>query len=153
MDDMLAVARLQLDYAAAVDNDALERWPDFFTADGLYRITNAANEARGLPIGIVHCAGQAMMHDRVLSLREANVYEAQRYRHLLSLPVVTRDGDTLSATTSFHVARIMQDGATLLFATGEYRDVVVRDGEALKFRQRVVVLDSERIDTLLAIPI
>ncbi len=153
MDDMLAVARLQLDYAAALDNDELERWPDFFTADGLYRITNAGNEARGLPIGIVHCTGRAMMHDRVLSLREANVYEAQRYRHVLSLPVVARNGEALTATTSFHVARIMQDGETMLFATGEYRDVLVPDGDGLMFKQRVVVLDSERIDTLLAIPI
>jgi anthranilate 1,2-dioxygenase small subunit/terephthalate 1,2-dioxygenase oxygenase component beta subunit len=150
MDDLLALARLNADYAHYIDSDELERWPDFFVADGLYRITNALNEARGLPAGIVHCAGQAMMRDRVLSLREANVYEAQRYRHVVSLPRLLPDGQCI---TGFMVARIMHTGETDLFATGEYRDVIVRDGGTLKFRRRVVVLDSERIDTLLAIPI
>jgi anthranilate 1,2-dioxygenase small subunit/terephthalate 1,2-dioxygenase oxygenase component beta subunit len=150
MDDLLAVARLQADYAHCIDSDALEGWPDFFTADGLYRITNAHNERQGLPIGIVHCAGQAMMRDRIVALREANVYEAQRYRHLLSLPRLLGDGRVV---TGFMVARIMHTGETDLFATGEYRDVIVRDGDTFKFKERVVVLDSERVDTLLAIPI
>lgn len=150
MDDLMAIARLQADYAQCIDADELEAWPDFFAADGLYRITTAANEARGLPIGIVHCAGQAMMRDRVVSLREANVYEAQRYRHILSLPRPVGAGRWV---TGFMVARIMHDGATDLFATGAYHDAVERDGEALRFAERVVVLDSERVDTLLAIPI
>ena len=49
--------------------------------------------------------------------------------------------------------RIMRDGAMDLFATGRYLDVLVEVGDALRFRERVVVCDSNRIDTLLAIPI
>lgn len=153
MDELLAVARLHLDYAQCLDADELERWPDFFVEDGLYRVTNALSEARGLPIGIIHAAGRAMMRDRVTSLREANIYEAQRYRHILSLPQLAPADDGIAAVTGFMVARIMHDGTTDLFATGEYRDRIVRRGNALKFLARIVVLDSEKIDTLLAIPI
>ena len=40
-----------------------------------------------------------------------------------------------------------------LFATGRYVDRVDFAGEAPRFRQKIVVLDSEKIDTLLAIPL
>jgi anthranilate 1,2-dioxygenase small subunit len=149
-----AVARLNLEYAHCIDDDALEHWPDFFTPDGLYRITTADNQARGLPIGIIHAAGQAMMRDRVLSLREANIYEPQRYRHILSEPLVTTEPDgVLRARTSFMVARITNGGETDLFATGVYEDRVVARENGWLFAERVVVLDSDRVDTLLALPL
>ena len=57
------------------------------------------------------------------------------------------------ADTPFLVVRTMRDGAMDLFATGRYLDVLVEVGDALRFRERVVVCDSSRIDTLLAIPL
>jgi anthranilate 1,2-dioxygenase small subunit len=148
------VARLNLEYAHCIDDDALERWPDYFTPDGLYRITTAENQARGLPIGIIHAAGQAMMRDRVLSLREANIYEPQRYRHILSEPLVTVAGDgRLVGRASFMTARVTLDGETHLFATGVYEDVVVQSNGAWLFQEKIVVLDSDRVDTLLALPL
>jgi hypothetical protein len=51
------------------------------------------------------------------------------------------------------VARIMHTGETTLFATGCYRDRIVLDGDAATFAEKVVVLDSRLIDTLLAIPL
>jgi anthranilate 1,2-dioxygenase small subunit len=47
----------------------------------------------------------------------------------------------------------MQDGEMTLFAAGRYVDRVVREGEDWKFANKEVVLDSRRIDTLLAIPL
>ena len=40
-----------------------------------------------------------------------------------------------------------------LFAAGRYLDVLVDEAGTLRFRERIVVCDSSRIDTLLAIPI
>jgi anthranilate 1,2-dioxygenase small subunit len=49
------------------------------------------------------------------------------------------------------VIRIMQDGATMLFASGRYVDrIVVPD---MLYEERVVICDSRRFDTLLAIPL
>jgi 3-phenylpropionate/cinnamic acid dioxygenase small subunit len=59
----------------------------------------------------------------------------------------------VSAQTSFMVARIMHTGETVLFATGRYLDRVVLDGGEARFAEKVVILDSRRIDTLLAIPL
>ena len=43
-------------------------------------------------------------------------------------------------------------GATLLFATGRYLDRI-RLGETPVFEDKLVLLDSRRVDTLLAIPL
>ena len=53
----------------------------------------------------------------------------------------------------FIVARIMHDGATTLFATGRYLDRIDISAAPYRFHERVVVLDSDKIDTLLAIPL
>jgi hypothetical protein len=48
----------------------------------------------------------------------------------------------------------MRDGHMDIFAAGRYLDRVVADVDvALRFAERVVVCDSPRFDTLLAIPL
>jgi anthranilate 1,2-dioxygenase small subunit len=47
----------------------------------------------------------------------------------------------------------MRDGRMDLFATGRYIDVLMDEAGALRFRERVVVCDSSRVDTRLAIPL
>ena len=151
----LTVENLLARYAHALDEGRLEEWPEFFVESGRYRITTAENVERGLPIGLIYATSRAMLRDRVRSLRDANVYEAQRYRHVIAPPVIERgEGGLVRAQTSFMVARIMHAGETMMFVTGRYDDRIVLDGpDAPRFVEKVVVLDSRQIDTLLAIPI
>jgi 3-phenylpropionate/cinnamic acid dioxygenase small subunit len=152
MDIEREVERLHARYAHALDADRLEEWPEFFTEHGRYRIATAENEARGLPLPVLYAEGRAMLRDRVASLRHANIYEPQRYRHLASSFIVERLDDRLVRSTSnFLVVRIMQDGATLLFASGRYVDRIALPD--MKYEERVVICDSRRFDTLLAIPL
>ena len=145
---------LYADYAHCLDNDALEDWPDFFTDDCRYRITSAENFEAGLPLGIVYATSKAMLVDRVMALRKANVYEPQRYRHLVgAIKIGAENGGILSVVANLIVVRIMQDGAMMLFAAGRYVDRVVRSGDRWRFAAKEVVLDSRQIDTLLAIPL
>ena len=165
----LELETLYTDYAACLDSDALERWPEFFTEDCRYRVTSAENYEAGLPIGLIYATSQNMLHDRVSALRDANIYEPQRYRHLISgirieppsppSPqageggVGTSDPVTLAVTANFMVVRTMQDGGMILFAAGRYVDRVERTPTGWKFARKDVVLDSRQIDTLLAIPL
>jgi 3-phenylpropionate/cinnamic acid dioxygenase small subunit len=151
----LKVQDLNARYVQAIDNNKLEAWPDFFTEDGRYRVTTAENEERALPLALIYATSRAMLRDRVRSLRDANVYEAQRYRHIIGAPVIEagQTGEGVLAQTSFIVARVMHRGETTLFATGTYHDrVVIHDGVA-RFAEKAVILDSRLIDTLLAIPL
>ena len=150
----LAIEELYTDYAHCLDADALERWPDFFVEDCFYRITSAENYEAGLPLGLIYATSQAMLRDRVAALREANIYEPQRYRHLISgVKLLGDSGAGLEVTANFLVVRIMQDGAMDLFGVGRYVDTLVADDGEWKFVRKTVVLDSRQIDTLLAIPI
>jgi len=151
----IKIQDLNARYVQAIDDDKLEAWPDFFTEQGRYRITTAENYRRDLPLGMMYATSRAMLRDRVRALREANVYEAQRYRHVIGPPLIApRDGG-VHARTSFMVARIMHTGETTLFATGGYSDHIVLDGPGGEpcFAEKVVILDSRQIDTLLAIPL
>jgi 3-phenylpropionate/cinnamic acid dioxygenase small subunit len=148
------VAQLNADYARAIDDDRLEDWPEFFTDPCLYKITSVDNHRRGLEAGLVYADSKGMLRDRVSALREANIYERQAYRHIVGLPAVLGETDgAVRAETPFLVVRIMRTGAMDLFATGRYLDLVVDQDGALRFRERLVVCDSGRIDTLLAIPL
>lgn len=110
----------------------------------------AESHARGHAAGIVYAGSRAMLRDRVTALRRANIFERQSYRHIVGLPVPGTDGQ--SAETPFLVARIMRDGRTDLFATGDYLDRL-DDAGGLRFAERIVVCDSHVFDTLLAIPL
>ncbi len=148
------LARLNADYARAIDDDRLEEWPGFFVERCLYTITSADNHRRGLPAGIVYADSQGMLRDRVAALREANIYERQTYRHLVGLPAVVGEADgAVRAETPFLVVRIVRGNAMDLFATGRYLDALVEVDGALRFLERVVVCDSSRVDTLLALPL
>jgi anthranilate 1,2-dioxygenase small subunit len=150
------VQNLNARYVEAIDDNKLEAWPDFFTADGRYRVTTADNYEKGLPLALIYATSRAMLRDRVRSLRDANVYEAQRYRHVIGPALIRAEGEReVHAQTSFMVARIMHTGESTLFATGRYRDHIVLDavGAGVHFAEKVVILDSRLIDTLLAIPL
>jgi anthranilate 1,2-dioxygenase small subunit len=150
----LELEALYTDYAACLDSDALEHWPEFFIEECVYRVTSAENYDADLPLGLIYATSRNMLRDRVNALRQANIYEPQRYRHLISNVRVHRDDiDALEVWANFLVVRTMQDGAMTVFAVGRYVDSVVRGVAGWHFARKTVILDSRQIDTLLAIPL
>jgi anthranilate 1,2-dioxygenase small subunit len=149
-----AIERLEARYAAAIDDDRLEAWPDFFAEPCRYQIITRENYDKKLPVGIFFANSRGMLVDRVRSLREANIYEAQHYRHILSPTLVlAHKGDALVTQTNYQVLRITAEGATALFSCGRYLDRILIGGERPLFAEKLVICDSRRIDTLLAIPL
>ena len=140
-------------YASSLDRGALEEWPDYFVDDGIYRVTSSDNHREGLKGSLVYANGKGMLKDRVQALRHANIYERQSYRHILGMPLIAAAGDEMRVETSFLVVRTLRTGQMDLFAAGSYIDKVSVAGGRALLRERVVVCDSSRIDTLLAIPL
>ncbi|HJQ56152.1 MAG TPA: aromatic-ring-hydroxylating dioxygenase subunit beta [Vineibacter sp.] len=155
MDLVARLVDLNAAYARAIDNEAFEEWPDFFLDDCLYKVTSTDNHARGYEAGVMYADSRDMLRDRVSALRQANIYERQRYRHIVGLPaVLSRDGGEARVETPFLVVRIMRSGEMDVFATGRYLDrVSLEDGQTLRFRERLVVCDGGRFDTLVALPL
>ena len=146
---------LNAGYTRAIDDGNFEAWPEFFFEDGLYKVTTADNHAQGMEAGLIYADSRNMLRDRISALRMANIYERHRYRHIVGMPVVlAMDGGSAQTEAPFIIVRIMRDGTMDVFATGRYLDRVDVDADgALRFRERVVVCDSNRFDTLLAIPL
>src|SRR4029077_18756549 len=108
----------------------------------------------GFETGITYADTKGMVIDRIAAIRQSNVYEKQSDHHILGLPNILRDGgDEAESETPFLVVRIMHDGQSDIFATGLYLDTYRAAGNDLKFSKRLVVCDSSRIDTLMALPL
>jgi anthranilate 1,2-dioxygenase small subunit len=148
------VAQLIVSYGHALDDGQIDRWPQFFTKDGLYHITTRENHDAGLPIGIMRCVGRGMMTDRVKAFHTANIFEPHTYNHVCGLPVIISGlSGRLAVRSNFQIVRIMENGRMDLFATGKYLDVVEKEDGVMKFRERVAVLDSRNVDILIVVPL
>jgi anthranilate 1,2-dioxygenase small subunit len=141
-------------YAQVIDDDRLEELPNLFTPDGLYRVQTRENHDLNLPLSLIYCDNAAMIADRVTALRTANIFEPHVYCHMTSaLTVLGREGAGWRARSNFSVIRTMSDGDSVIFACGKYLDLIIEVDGVLRFKERVAIIDSRRIDTLLVIPI
>ena len=79
----LGVQELIAAYVDCIDEDRLEDWPDFFVEQCRYVITSRTSHEAGLPHGVVYAASRGMLIDRITALRQANIFEPHRYRHIV----------------------------------------------------------------------
>ena len=149
--DRAAVCDLLAEYGALIDAGQFDEWLGLFAEDCRYQIVPRENFDRGLPAALVFCDSRAVLEDRIRALREANKYNIHTDRHIIGLPRVF--GDALSIEAPFAVYQTDQEGGTRLFATGLYRDVLSLDGPRLKISDKLVLLDSFAVPSLLATPL
>lgn len=150
----LGVQDLIGEYAERIDEDRLEEWPELFADPCRYLVISRSNHEAELRQGVMYAASQGMLLDRVFSIRRANLFEPHRYRHVIGpIRLKAMEGTIAVVHSFFIIARIMQDGLTSLFATGRYLDRIDTSAARYRFQERIVVLDSDKIDTLLAIPL
>lgn len=141
-------------YAHFLDEDQLERWPEFFTEDAFYAIISRENFDQGLPHATMYCDGAKMIRDRVVALRQTQLFEPRSLRHFISgvrIDDIARD--TIHARANFWIAESLSDREPSLNMVGRYIDVLVREGRSLRFKSRQCVFDNYRIRTSLIIPV
>jgi anthranilate 1,2-dioxygenase small subunit len=152
--DQLALHDLYAAYGTLIDAGDFDAWLGLFAESCTYHILPRENYERGLPAGLVYCDTRAVLEDRIRALREANKYNIHTDRHLIGLPHVTGSEDEVTLVEApFAVYQTDQEGETRLFATGFYRDRVVAEAGGLKFRDKLVLLDTFAVPSLLATPL
>ena len=151
---LLEVTGLINDYVACIDADDLERWPDFFTDQCVYKVIPRENADAGLPVSVMFCDSKGMLKDRIVALRNANVYAPHFYRHLVSNTRVISESDgEIKAETNYAVFQTLLDGQTQIFNVGKYEDTMIRQDGKLLFKQKLCIFDTYRIQTLMVTPI
>jgi anthranilate 1,2-dioxygenase small subunit len=148
------IRALEYRYARLLDEDRLEDWPDLFVERGVYKVIPRENLDRQPALPIMFCDSRAMMLDRVVSLRKANVYNLHYSRHVVSnIEILSARDDSFEVAACYTVYQTDLEGQTRLFSVGQYRDVIARSGNELKFREKIAVCDTFNIPNLLAIPL
>ncbi len=149
-----AIADLMADYVHLIDEDRLEEWVELFTEDCTYKILSRENVDAGYPLELMSCHNQGMLRDRVVSLREANLYNLHTDKHVLGVIRVLGFSDgAWSVQANFSVYQSTLDGETDLFAVGTYRDKVVFDDSRPRFAEKLVVNDTFAVARMLSTPI
>ena len=148
------VEALIAESSAALDNEDWQAWLDLFHDECTYRIVPLENLQQGLPGSVMLCETKKALSDRIVSLLRANTFNPHTTRHVTGPPrIAAGRGDRIEAETNYALYQTDVEGVSRLFAVGCYRDTMGVFGGALKFVERVVVLDSFSIPTLLAKPI
>lgn len=140
--------------ADLLDDDRVEALPDYFVDACVYRVTTRENYDQGLPGGMMFCDGIAMLRDRILAIRETQVYEPRSWRHFIS-GVRVRDarGDVIHARANFLVTEAMSDEEPRVFMVGRYIDTLVRRDGRLRFIERLAVCDNHHVRRSLIMPL
>ncbi len=149
-----AINDLMADYCHYLDDDRLEEWLDFFTEDCQYKILSRENVESDLPLELLSCRNKNMLRDRILSLREANIYNIHFDKHLLgAVRILGEENGGYRVQANYSVYQSNQDGISELFNVGTYRDLITFAGGKPLFKEKIAVADTFGIPRLLSTPI
>jgi 3-phenylpropionate/cinnamic acid dioxygenase small subunit len=150
----LELEELYAAYVACLDEDRFEEWPEFFTDDAIYRIVPRENFERGLPIATLHCESKGYLQDRVVAIRQTMVYAPRYMRRLVSnIRILGWQDGELEVRANYAAFETLRDDLTRVFSVGRCHDKLVDVGGSLKFKEKLVIFDSELIPSSLIYPL
>jgi anthranilate 1,2-dioxygenase small subunit len=95
-----------------------------------------------------------MLRDRVLSLREANIYNIHVDRHIVgNVRVGIPQQGIYSVRSNYVILQTDAEGKTIIFSAGEYLDQVVFIEGRPKFKERVVIPDTYLAIGVVGVPL
>ena len=152
--DRAAIEAVLAEYGGLLDAGKYDEWLALFAAECRYNVVPRENYDRGLPAALIFCDSRAMLEDRIRALREANKFNIHSDRHLIGLPrILGPQADGVEIEAPFAVYQTDQEGESRLFATGLYRDRLAGEGGNLRFRDKLILLDSFAVPSLLSTPL
>jgi salicylate 5-hydroxylase small subunit len=145
---------LYADYAAALDNNELDKWPGFFTEQCVYKVQPRENFERGYPLATLSFESRGMLKDRVYGVTETIFHDPYYQRHVVGMPrILEADAQRIRAEANYAVFRTKPDDLSTVFNVGRYIDTIRYTDDGLRFESRICVFDSEMIANSLIYPI
>jgi salicylate 5-hydroxylase small subunit len=153
-DVRMAIADLNGEYAACLDERRFDAWPDLFTDDCVYKLQPRENHDRGLPLATMAFESKGMLRDRIYSVTQTLFHIPYSTRHVVSWPRVwIGDDGLIAAETNYVVIRVRDNELPEIFSAGRYLDRIIRDDGRLKFKERLCIFDSALIPNSIIYPI
>ncbi|MGA7812759.1 aromatic-ring-hydroxylating dioxygenase subunit beta [Caballeronia sp.] len=145
---------LYADYAAALDNNEWDKWPDFFTQACVYKVQPRENFERGYPLATLSFESRGMLKDRIYGTTETIFHDPYYQRHVVGVPRILKvEAERIQSEANYAVFRTKPDEMSTVFNVGRYIDTIRGTDEGLKFESRICVFDSEMIPNSLIYPI
>ncbi|MEI9926996.1 MAG: aromatic-ring-hydroxylating dioxygenase subunit beta [Sphingomonas sp.] len=95
-----------------------------------------------------------MIEDRVNATLRAALYQPRSLRHFVGGVRVTGEAEgEIRAAANFLIIESLIEQEPQILMVGRYRDRLVREDGALRFRERTCVYDNYHIRTTLVIPV
>jgi salicylate 5-hydroxylase small subunit len=151
--DTHAIHRLYVEYVRSIDDGDLERWPEMFIDECSYQILARENVRRGLPLATMRCDSRDMLRDRVQAIQSSAFYVSRTVRHVVGLLDIHAGIDAFGVRANFAVFESFPRAATTLLCAGVYDDIVVHDGDGLRFRQKHCIYDGDLVTDSIVYPL
>ncbi|BAN27523.1 aromatic-ring-hydroxylating dioxygenase subunit beta [Caballeronia insecticola] len=149
-----AVEDFHAEYCAALDSGDIERWPEFFTENCLYRVTEYENAANGFPVGLVYAEGRNMLRDRAVAIARTQMFAPRQMLHFVSnVRILNANDEEIVAQSNYMLLQTLVEGATTLHQAGRLFDRFARNGNVLLLKERQAVYDTAMIANDLAYPV
>jgi 3-phenylpropionate/cinnamic acid dioxygenase small subunit len=134
-------------YFEALDDGRLEKWPEFFVEQCVYRIMSRENYAAGQGLCIMQADSKGMLTDRVRAILQTQVYAPRYYRRFYSgLRVVNASGKEWEVRQNVLVIQTLLNKPSEILGCGVGHDrLVANESGELKFLERTLILDTEMI--------
>jgi len=150
----LEIEEFHADYCWTLDCGDVERWPEYFTDDAVYRITARENADAGLPVGLVYADSKAMIRDRAFAIKHTQMYAPRTMQHLVTnVRVLEVKGDAIKAQSNYLLLQTLVDGPTTIQQSGRYYDTFARKGGKLLLKERQCIYDTVLIANDLVLPV
>jgi anthranilate 1,2-dioxygenase small subunit len=147
--------RFYFDYAASLDDERYEEWPEYFAQDCCYEVLSRENVEQNFPAPLMSCYSHGMVIDRVAMLVKKTLTFRMMYRKhfIANIRILNEADEHIEASANVMVIQSDLEGVSSLFIAGSYVDLITTSGARLLLRNRKVIVDSFGIDNMLAVPV
>ena len=152
--DRTALHAFYISYFETLDDGRLETWPNFFIDDCLYQIIPRENYDAGYQLCTMQADSKGMLVDRVQGILKTQMFAPRYCRRFHSgLRITGHDGGEIRVRQNVLVIQTLLNKPSEILVCGVGRDLLVNDGSGeLKFKERILVIDTEMIPNSLIYP-
>lgn len=141
-------------YFEALDDGRLEEWPGFFTDDCRFQIIPRENHEAGYQLCTIQADSKGMLLDRVQGILKTQMFAPRYYRRFYSgLRATARGREGIKVRQNVLVVQTLIDRPSEVVICGVAHDLLEETGrDTWRFRERILVIDSEMIPNSIIYP-